>query len=391
MYVRKSRQLGGILLVSGTTIGAGMLALPVTSGILGFFPSCMLFIFYWILSIITALFLLEVNLHYKEPVNLITMAKHTLGKKGEMLSWILYLFLLYSLTGAYLTASGPLVADFFNIDQSNAWPTVIFLLVFGMLIFLGTKYVDRVNRLLMVGLFIFYMLLVFSVFSFVNEKKLFTQNFSYVWLSIPIIVTSFGFHIVIPSLTNYLHKDAVVLKRVIFLGSFFPLAVYLLWEYVCVGSIDLNGPFGLYKTHELGYPATFALNFIVKNPLIKTFSSAFSFFAIATSFLGVGLSLSHFLADGFRIHPTLKGRLLTLIITFLPPLLFALFYPRGFMIALEYAGIFVAILLGILPVLMAWRARKTFKTPFIYKVRGGIPLMLFVIGAYLIVIISVLI
>ena len=48
------------------------------------------------------------------------------------------------------------------------------------------------------------------------------------------------------------------------------------------------------------------------------------------------------------------------VITFLPPFLFAVFYPQGFIIALGYASIFVAILLIGLPAAMTWviRARQ---------------------------------
>jgi tyrosine-specific transport protein len=38
-----------------------------------------------------------------------------------------------------------------------------------------------------------------------------------------------------------------------------------------------------------------------------------------------------------------------------PPLLFVYACPRGFLLALQYAGVFVAIVLCILPALMAWR------------------------------------
>ena len=38
------RLLGGILLVAGTAIGAGMLALPVSTGLAGFYPSLFLFL-----------------------------------------------------------------------------------------------------------------------------------------------------------------------------------------------------------------------------------------------------------------------------------------------------------------------------------------------------------
>ncbi|HPE84919.1 MAG TPA: aromatic amino acid transport family protein, partial [Chlamydiales bacterium] len=60
--------LGGIFLVSGTAIGAGMLALPVMTSVMGFIPSMVLFLVCWICMLITAFFFLDVNLSVRgEP------------------------------------------------------------------------------------------------------------------------------------------------------------------------------------------------------------------------------------------------------------------------------------------------------------------------------------
>jgi tyrosine-specific transport protein len=97
--------------------------------------------------------------------------------------------------------------------------------------------------------------------------------------------------------------------------------------------------------------------------LISTAAYFFSFFAIITSFLGVSLSLVDFIGDGLRLKKGHKGRLLSCAITFIPPIFFVLSYQRGFIIALEYAGIFVILLLAILPACMALKIKKpTFYT-----------------------------
>lgn len=102
-----SQLIGGILLVSGTTIGAGMLALPVSTGLAGFIPSIILLFVFWLYMTYTAFLMLEVNLWMGPHTNLISMAKNTLGTIGEGVSWLTYLFLLYSLTTAYVAGAGP--------------------------------------------------------------------------------------------------------------------------------------------------------------------------------------------------------------------------------------------------------------------------------------------
>ena len=94
--------LGGILLVIGTTIGAGIIGLPVKTGMIGFFPSLFVFIACWLLMLTTAYFFLDVNCSIEGESNLISMAHKTLGRWGEVVSWITYLLLLYSLIAAYI-------------------------------------------------------------------------------------------------------------------------------------------------------------------------------------------------------------------------------------------------------------------------------------------------
>jgi tyrosine-specific transport protein len=88
--------------------------------------------------------------------------------------------------------------------------------------------------------------------------------------------------------------------------------------------------------------------------------------------MGVALSLSDFLIDGLKIKKTWEGRLLAIFLTFIPPLIFVFSYERGFLMALEYAGVFVAILLIALPSAMAWRL----DSPKFYKSKRGRALLI---------------
>jgi tyrosine-specific transport protein len=99
----------------------------------------------------------------------------------------------------------------------------------------------------------------------------------------------------------------------------------------------------------------------------------FSDIALMTSFLGVTLGLFDFMADACKRPYTTTGRVQTALITFIPPLLFALFYPSGFILALGYAAIFVAIMQIIMPALMVMKKRKRKDLPSHYRAPGGYP------------------
>jgi tyrosine-specific transport protein len=357
--LRNSRLIGGILLVSGTAIGAGMLAIPVISSFAGFFPSFALLILCWLFLFATAWLLLDVNLACPGDVNLISMAERHLGWIGKSICWAIYLLLLYSLTAAYIAGSSPLFL------QAIEWATGIIaptwfgpfplLFLFGIFVYLGTRSVDWVNRVLMAGLIISYFILVAFLPPHIQPALLQHSDPSMVWIAIPIVITSFGFHIIIPTLTTYLHHNVKQLRLTIFLGSIIPLVVYSIWELLILGIVPIQGENGLIQAWIQGETGVAPLRHILQNRWIGAAASAFSFFAIVTSFLGVSLSLSDFLIDGLKMKRFSVSKEIACLLTFIPPLLFVYFYPRGFLLALQYAGIFVVILLCIFPALMAWR------------------------------------
>ncbi|MCB1110523.1 MAG: tyrosine transporter [Chlamydiia bacterium] len=377
--MRISHFVGGVLLVAGTTIGAGMLALPVMSAFVGFGPSIAIFLLCWGVMLATAFFFLDTNLAVEGEPNLISMVHQTLGGWGKGLSWVVYLLLLYSLTAAYIAASAPLFSSAFHTVTGLVMPDWLapFCLpvIFGLFVYLGTLGVDVINRLLMLGLCISYLLLVGFLPEHIEGHLLMHVDWRPIWMVFPVVITSFGYHIIIPSLTTYMNHDKKKLRWTLIIGSLLPLVIYLLWQVLILGIVPLSGENGLVHAWEHGVSATKPLTEIVTSRWIVTGAQFFSFFAIVTSFLGVTLSLSDFLTDGFKIKKSWEGRLIACLLTFIPPLIFVFTYQRGFFVALEYAGAFVAILLIFLPAVMAWKL----KAPKFYRTKWGRLLLLFTI------------
>lgn len=380
MISKTNRFIGAVLLVTGTTIGAGMLAIPISSGLTGFFPSVVLMTAIWLFMMLTAFYLLEVNLRLRGETNIISMVRKTLGRPGEVVTWIIYFLFFYSLLAAYLVGSSQLLENFIepwiNVAiPSWIWPFVSFL-IFGTFVYFGTEVVDFLNRFLMFGLVVAYLVLVILGFFHVDLSLLGHYNWSYILPAASVVTTSFGYHVIIPTLTTYLDHDARLLRNAIFVGSFIPFLVYLLWQFLVLGTVPVEGEVSLSVAAEKGVQVTFFLQQLIKSAWVGVAARAFAFFAISTSILGVALSLKDFLIDGLRIKPTLVGRLSAILLAFVPPLFFALFYPQGFIIALKYAGIFVIVLFALLPSLMAWFERygKQTKRSLIkskFKVPGG--------------------
>lgn len=356
-----NRLVGGILLVAGTAVGAGMLALPVISAFAGFFPSLFALILCWGFFYATAILFLDVSLQFSGNANMITMAEKTLGPIGKAACWVVYLMLLYALTAAYIAGSAPLflqAMDSLGFTVPSWFGPLPLLVIFGLFVYFGTRVVDTVNRILIIGLIIAYAAIVVSLPEHIDFSFLTRSDFPSLNIAISVFFTSFGFHIIIPTLTTYLHRDEKKLRLAILAGSLIPLGVYAIWEFLVMGVVPFEGNNSLFSAWSAGDPGTVPLAAVLHNPRIHLIANAFSLFAILTSFLGVSLSLSEFLGDGLKVHRFTWGREIACLLTYLPPLLFVLSYQRGFLLALQYAGIFVAILLGIFPALMAWKLPK---------------------------------
>ena len=353
--IKQNRFLGSILLIAGTSIGAAMLALPIKSGFAGFIPSAFILPVIWFFFLITAFLILDVNLSIPGETNMVSMAEKTLGLFGKVLCWVVYILLLYSLTAAYISGSAPIFSDVirwaFGVEVPEFISPFLIVIFFGFFVYHGTKTVDWVNRFFMLGLIISYLMLIGLAPKEINPSLYRHFDTPALLLAIPILFTSFGYHIIIPSITTYERHNVKKLRLTLLIGSLIPLLVYFLWEFFVLGIVPTSS---LASAWVEGAPSTKPLIELINHPVLETGARLFAFFAIVTSFLGVSLSLRDFLRDALKMKKTKKGRLFACILTFIPPLFFVLIYPSGFLLALQYAGVFVAILLGILPALMAW-------------------------------------
>lgn len=371
--VKSGSLVGAVLLIAGCCIGAGMLGLPVISALAGFKPSLLMFLVSWLFMTTTALLLLEVNIWFSAEVSIISMAGRTLGIGGKILSWLCFMFLFYALGVAYIAGSGELIANFMqevvHVTIPNWVGSFVISLLFGLFVYLGTRAVDLFNRALMAGLITTYVLLVALGASHVESTNLQFVDWSAATFVLPVMIISFGFHNLIPSLSTYLQWDVKRLRLAILCGSALALSVYIVWEWLILGLVPIQKNGDFQQVLSEGEMATHFLKEAVGSSWVLNVAQYFAFFAIVTSFLGNSLSFVDFLADGLRIKKNRWGKLCLCILVIAPPFIFSLVYPHIFLSALNYAGAFGAVILfGILPALMVWSGRY-------YKQLGNTPLV----------------
>lgn len=394
--ISATKFIGGILLIVGTSIGGGMLALPVANAAAGFVSSTLVLVACWLLMTLGALLVLEVNLCLPAGSNMVSMAKATLGKSGQVIAWISYLLLLYALLSAYISGGADVFQSLIAIIGIHLpeWLcSILFVLLLGAVVVHGIKSVDYVNRGLMFSKLGVYLLLVLLIAPSVRLPLLSGGHPASITGAIMVLLTSFGFATIVPSLRSYFHDDAAKLRRVIIIGSLIPLFCYIIWDAVIMGAIPAAGGNGLMALMHSAHPTTGLtsdLQSSIHNLYITSFFRVFTTICMLTAFLGVSLCLYDFLADGLTLQKNGWHGVIVTATTFLPPLVIVLFYPGAFIHALHYAGIMCVILLVLLPAAMAWAGRYKIHYKSQFQLAGGkiVLSLLILIGVFVIIIIS---
>lgn len=367
---------GSILMLLGTCLGAGMLALPLTAAPYTFGTNFIFLLASWIIMTIGAFAILEVNLWMPSGSNLFTMAKNTLGSVGNILSIIIYLLLLYALISAYIAGCSDILHGLlanYNWDLAS-WQTtlIVFVLLFTVIAG-GIRIIDLTNRLLMITKLTAFFTMLFLMMSQIDVDlttmgQTITSGYSID--SFMVMNTAFGFAIILPSLRAYLDDNHKSLTTTLIIGCCIPLILYSLWVLAVQGLIPKEGDNGLIAIANSSNPNTNLISSIASNSgyvLLALFSKTFISISAITSFLGVGLCLVDFIHDmvgsawnkyyaGIQQNSCVKN-IVVYILSFALPLIIVLINPGIFIAALSYAGILVLSFLVLIPLAMLYSGR----------------------------------
>ncbi|MFZ7275924.1 aromatic amino acid transport family protein [Avibacterium endocarditidis] len=371
----KNKTFGSALLVAGTTIGAGMLAMPLTSAEMGFGYTLALLFILWILLSYSALLFVEVyQKAERKDAGIATLAEQYFGITGRVLATLSLVIFMYAILSAYVTGGGSLLAGLlpFLGDNATSVSIVLFTAVLGVFIVISTGAVDALTRLLFVIKLVAFVLVLAMMLPLVTSDNLLAmplKDFLIVSAS-PVFFTSFGFHVIIPSINKYLDGDIKRLRIAIIGGTAIPLVAYILWQMATHGVFPQSEFVQIVNNDPTLNGLINATFQATDSSLISGAVRTFSTLALVTSFLGVALSLFDCLDDLLKRVNIKAHRIQLGLLTFIPPLAFALFYPDGFIAALGYAGQMFTFYGLVLPVGLAWRARKRYPD-LPYRVMGG--------------------
>ena len=378
-----TKLLGSALIIAGTALGAGMLAIPMVLAQFGLVYGTLLMLFIWFGTTYSALLLLEATIKSGGGLGLNSIARKTLGKGGQLLTNGLLYALLICLLMAYILGAADLLAQgakALGIELSFMQSQIIFTLVSGLVVAGGTGVIDKLNRLLFFVM-VASLLMTLSVLlpSFSTENMGQVSNHDHIALiqTSAVLFTSFGFMVVIPSLVSY-NQEATdkQLRNMVILGSVIPLVCYLCWLFAVVGNLPAE------QLKEFSSVSELMAGFEHDAPWVGGFLSVFTGLALLTSFFGVAMSLFNQNKDMFK-----QNRIVTYVLTFVLPLVAAILAADQFLSVLAYAGIILVFLAVFVPLAMVYKVRLANLLADRYTAEGGIAMMMFglAFGAFLLV------
>ncbi|GIM03080.1 hypothetical protein Vretimale_7886, partial [Volvox reticuliferus] len=233
---------GATLLVAGTTIGAGILALPAVTQESGFAATSGTLAGCGAFAMATGLLISEVNMNVVarygiSNVTFTTMAEKTLGAAAASAATFLYIFHNYALLVAYVARAGQILATAGNMAPLAG--SAMFALGFGGICYATTpRQFDRVNSVLLGMAAAAFVALLAVAGTHLDLPVLARAEWSAVPPTIPIIALAFVYHNIVPVVVHNLECDAAKVRTSIVLGVLIPAAMYLVWDGVILGSLD---------------------------------------------------------------------------------------------------------------------------------------------------------
>lgn len=377
------KMMGSSLIIAGTALGAGMLAIPMVLAQFGLLYGTLLMVLICFGTTYAALLLLEATIKAGGGLGLNSIARKTLGKQGQLVTNGLLYALLICLLMAYILGAGDLLSKLlsnFGVDISATTSQITFTLLAGAVVASGTGVIDKLNRaLFFVMLASLFATMVFLAPSMTQENLMQVTSHDHVDLikTSAILFTSFGFMVVIPTLVSYNHEATdKQLRNMVIVGSLIPLVCYLCWLFAVVGNLS-EEQFRSFKN-----VSDLMAAFEAQSPWVGNVLSTFTGLALLTSFFGVAMSLFNQNRDMFN-----QNTAVTYCISFILPLAGSLLAADKFLQVLNYAGIILVFLAVFVPLVMVHKQRFMKVAEDRYSAEGGRPMMLFslLFGCFLLI------
>jgi len=340
VYKKTTSTTNAIFIITGMTIGAGVLGVPYVVAQVGLKVGLSYIVVLGIVMLFLNMMIGEVAVRTKEPMHIPGFAGKYIGTWAKELLSIIIIFSSCGALLAYVVGEGRTLSAIFGGDP--IWWSVFFWSIASALVWRGletAKIFEKVASIVVItlisGLSI-YIIKYFNLgnWSFTNTAKFF----------LPYGVILFALHgaPAIAEAHALLPGDPVKFKRAVFFGSLIPIIVYVLFAFAVVGVTGL-------QTTEV---ATIGLGKVLGSGVLLV-GNLFAALAMFTGFVGLGIALKQTLIWDQKMKP-----ISALFVVISIPLTLLLLGLNSFISVLDLiGGLFISIE-AIMMIIIYWLAKK---------------------------------
>ena len=360
----KAEEWEAALIITGTAVGGGSLALPYFCAAGGFFPALAFLLVSYGLLLGSALVLVEPTIRVWEdnPASAVSMhsvVETYLGRTWGVAAGITFWVLINCTLVSQLAKCGELAALFAGFDVTAAatqsagvWVSRVGAVVSACAIAFAAfdPSVGKINAMATAGLFLgFFSALVFG-FGGVDPKLLLVGNVIAAAPALPAIAQTMTYAEAIPTVVDMCRGSRVKVRRVLALGSLGPALMYALWLAVTLGRASLSD--------FAAGGGDLAAKILTEGGPLGSATAVIATCASISTLIGCYLALSRFHADTFKLNLSRRNAKLAAL-TVLPSLLVSMKGPEMYHLMIKFAGtVPVAFLWGVMPPMVYWKMLK---------------------------------
>ena len=285
------KKVRAIAVLIGTTVGAGIFAIPYAFSQVGFFWGLVYLIILALIVLAVELCYGEIILRTKEPKEMAGYVETYSGKTGKIFISLSLILGIYAALTAYLIGVGTYLETLIGplLGGNLMFWGIVFWALGSLICFLGIGTMSRFELLmsfcLIVLVFILFVIslpyLDFKNFSIVTSKNLF--------LPFGVILFALGGATALPTMRKILGEEAAFLKKAVLIGLGVPLIVYAFFAFIILGvtgqGVSEEALIGLSK-------------FLGNKSLI--IGGIFGILAMSTSFFALSFVLKEFFRQDYK-------------------------------------------------------------------------------------------
>ena len=336
--VLKDKTWRAVASLVGTTIGAGMFAIPYVTYKAGLLVGVFYILFLGAINIFINLMYGEIILRTKGDHQTVGYLKKYLGEKIAPIALFGTLFSLYGASLAYLIKLG----EFFYLILGFGTPafyTFLISVLGTVSVWFGIKLVSEIELSIAGALILMSLVIPFLGRGYFSLSEVPLWNFKNFLLPYGVVFGAFGALSIVPEMEEILREEPEKLRKAILIGSLIPIFVYLIFAIGIVGITK-----GLTSDDAISGLQEFLSWKVV------VLGSVLGILAMGSSYLAISYALREL---WFRDHSFSKPK--AVLLATLPPLFLFAIGLREFVKVLDIMG---AVAGGIIGILLVWSFKR---------------------------------